>query len=214
MSENKSIMWNRGERKGLLLVISSTSGGGKSTIYNALLAKGEPFAFSVSLTTRPPRAGEIDGVHYRFVNEGAFDEMVRNGALAEWAVVHGKKYGTPKKFVEEALEKGKIMIFEIDVQGAAQLKAAYPDDSVLVFIAAPSAEETERRLRRRGTNTEEDIQLRLKNAREEISRFCEYDFLVINEVLEEAIEDVFSIARAERLAVKRFKGEIWRKALK
>ncbi len=203
-------MWNRGERKGLLLVISSTSGGGKSTIYNALLAKGDPFAFSVSLTTRPPRAGEIDGVHYRFIDENVFDEMVRNGALAEWAVVHGNKYGTQKKFVEDALENGKIMIFEIDVQGAAQLKAAYPKDSVLVFIAAPSAGETERRLRGRGTNSEEDIQLRLKNAAEEISRFNNYDYLVINDVLEEAIEDVFAIARSERLAVKRFKGEIWR----
>jgi guanylate kinase len=203
-------MWNRGERKGLLLVISSTSGGGKSTIYNALLAKGDPFAFSVSLTTRPPRAGEIDGVHYRFIDESVFDEMVRNGALAEWAVVHGNKYGTQKKFVEDALENGKIMIFEIDVQGAAQLKAAYPKDSVLVFIAAPSAGETERRLRGRGTNSEEDIQLRLKNAAEEISRFSNYDYLVINDVLEEAIEDVFAIARSERLAVKRFKGEIWR----
>lgn len=202
-------MLNRGDRKGFLLILSSTSGGGKSTIYEALLAKGHPFAFSVSLTTRPIRKGEIDGVHYRFVDEETFDSMISAGELAEWAVVHENKYGTPKEFVDTALEEGKIMIFEIDVQGAEQLKAAYPDDSVLVFIAAPSAEETERRIRLRGANTEEDIQIRLKNAYAEIARCWDYDYIIINDVLETAIEDVFSIARAERLASKRFQNEIW-----
>lgn len=202
-------MSSKRNKKGMLLVLSSTSGGGKSTIYRALLERDDNFEFSVSLTTRPPRGGEVGGVDYNFVSEETFDEMIAQGKLAEWAVVHGNKYGTLKKYVNEALEKGVVMIFEIDVQGAAQLKAAYPEDSVLVFIAAPSAEETERRLRARETNTEEDIELRLKNAREEIEHFEEYDYLVINDLLEEAIEDVYSIARAEQLAVKRFRGKIW-----
>lgn len=202
-------MLNEKNRKGLLLVLSSTSGGGKSTIYRALLEKGDPFAFSVSATTRPPREGEVDGVHYRFITEGEFNEMIEKDALAEWAAVHGNKYGTPRRYVDEALDEGKIMIFEIDVQGAAQLKEAYPDDVVLVFISSPSAKETERRIRSRGANTEDDIRLRLKNAREEISHVNEYDYLVINDILEEAIEDVYSIARAECLAIKRFKGDIW-----
>ncbi len=202
-------MLNERDRKGFLLVLSSPSGGGKSTIYNALLEMGEPFGFSVSSTTRPPRPGEIDGVHYHFISDEAFKRKIAEGEFAEWADVHEHKYGTLKKFVEKALAENKIMIFEIDVQGAVQLREAYPEDTVLVFIAAPSAGESERRLRSRGTDSEEDIRIRLRNSREEINRYMEYDYFVINDRLEDAIGDVISIVRAELLASDRFIGEIW-----
>jgi len=202
MSSNK-------QNRGILLILSSTSGGGKSTIYKALLEKGDPFAFSVSATTRPIRSGEIDGVHYSFISDAEFDRMVEAGEFAEWALVHNKRYGSPRKYIDKALDENKVMIFEIDVQGAAQLKKAFPKDAVLVFIVAPSAAETEKRLRGRKSNTEEDINLRLENAREEIKHYCEYDYLVYNEVIEEAIEDILAIVRAESLAIKRFAGKIW-----
>ncbi|RKZ29321.1 guanylate kinase, partial [bacterium] len=134
---------------------------------------------------------------------------VENNRFAEWAHVHGYRYGTPKEYVEKALTEGMVMIFEIDVQGAAQLKAAYPDDAVLVFVVPPSAAETERRLRARKTNTEEDIQIRLKNAREEIRHWEDFDYLVYNDRLEDAIQDVLYIARAEQLETKRFSCDIW-----
>lgn len=202
-------MLNEPRRKGFLLVISSPSGGGKSTIYKAILERGEPFAFSVSATTRPPRADEIDGVHYNFIDDAEFDRMISDGEFAEWANVHGHRYGSPKKYVEEALAKNKIMIFEIDVQGAMQLKKSYPDDAVLVFIAPPSRKETEKRLRERKTDSPEDIALRLNNAVKEIEFYRDYNYLVFNDRLEDAIEDVLSITNAERLRTKRFEGELW-----
>ncbi|HHS51028.1 MAG TPA: guanylate kinase [candidate division Zixibacteria bacterium] len=202
-------MSNKLCRKGYLLVISSPSGGGKTTIYNALLAKGEPFNFSVSLTTRPPRPTEIDGVHYRFVSDEEFTHLVDKNEFAEWAFVHGHRYGTLRDSIEKAFIDGVIMILEIDVQGALQIKENYPQDSVLVFIAPPSIEETERRLRARETNTPEDIVLRIKNAIDEIANAHQFDYLVINDDLQMAISDVSCIARAEYLKKCRFLGEIW-----
>jgi len=202
-------MSNRRERRGFLLVLSSPSGGGKTTIYEALLKKGEPFEFSVSATTRPPRESEIDGVHYRFVSDSQFDRMITEAKFAEWAVVHNHRYGTPKSYVDQGLAQGKVMIFEIDVQGAAQLKTSYPDDTVLVFIAPPSLTETERRLSKRETNSDEDIALRLKNAKKEIRQFIYYDYLVINDDLDEAIEDIMNVVRAESLKSARFMGKVW-----
>ncbi len=202
-------MLNEKSRKGFLFVISSPSGGGKSTIYSALLALGNPFEFSISATTRPPRKGEIDGVHYHFITEERFTEMVEHGDFAEWANVHGHRYGTPREFVDRAFAEGKIMILEIDVQGAFQLKKNYPDDAVLVFVAPPSRIETERRLRTRAVNTEDDIALRLDNAAEEIKHAKAFDYIVFNYKIEDAITDVVAIATAEFASAKRFIGEIW-----
>lgn len=203
-------MLNESNRKGLLLVISSPSGGGKSSIYSALLKLGHPFEFSVSATTRPPRSGEIDGYHYRFVSEDEFSEMIKRGELAEWAEVHGHRYGTPRSFIERAFEQGKIMILEIDVHGALAIKETYPRDTVLVFVAPPSKEETERRLRARAANSEDDIALRLSNAAEEIAHAREFDYIVFNRDLQTAITDVLSIASAEFISSSRFLGEIWK----
>ncbi len=202
-------MLNENNREGLLLVISSPSGGGKSTIYKALLEMGEPFGFSISATTRPPRTDEIDGVHYRFVSEDEFSEMVEREQFAEWANVHGCRYGSPKRFVDEALHEGKIMILEIDVQGASQLKKAYPENTVTVFVAPPSLDETETRLRKRGSNSEGEIRLRLSNASIEIRHSHDFDYIVLNSKIADAVADLLSIARSEHLATKRFIGDIW-----
>jgi len=197
-------MLNETNRKGFMLVISSPSGGGKTTICQALLDMGAPFEFSVSATTRPPRPDEIDGVSYHFISDDEFSKMIEHDEFAEWAAVHGHRYGTPKRFVERALETGKIMIFEIDVQGAMKLKTAYPDDTASIFIMPPSLDEIKKRLGKRGTNSEADIRLRLKNARAEIARAKEFDYIVINNRIENAIEDTLAIAKTEMLAAHRF----------
>ncbi|MCK5833489.1 guanylate kinase [bacterium] len=202
-------MLNDKERRGFLFVISSPSGGGKTTIYKALLAIGNPFAFSISVTTRKPRKGEIDGIHYHFIDDQQFTSMIENDELAEWAEVHGYHYGTPRVFVEEAFMEGKIMILEIDVQGAMQLKEHYGRDAVLVFIAPPSIKETERRLRARASNEENDIAVRLNNAKDEIKKINEFDYLVFNNELDDAISDVTAIAQAEHLSYHRFSSKLW-----
>jgi len=202
-------MLNEPNRKGFLLVISSPSGGGKTTIYKALLEMGEPFAFSVSATTRPPRSDEVEGIHYYFISDERFDEMIVENKFAEWAVVHSHRYGTPRESVENALRENKVMIFDIDVQGAAQLKAKYPKDTVLIFVAPPSATATESRLKARKTDSQKDIELRMKDARQEIEQYSNFDYLVYNDKLEDAIADVLAIVNAEKLAVKRFCGKVW-----
>ena len=194
---------------GILLVISSPSGGGKTSIYRALLESGPPYEFSVSVTTRPPRGGEEDGVHYRFIGDEEFERLVEEDSLAEWAEVHGHRYGTRKEYVERALDSGRVMIFEIDVQGARQLREAYPEHVVSVFIVPPSPQELERRLRERGTDDDDEIELRLKNARDEIKSYNEFDYLVYNDILKDAVADVKSIVRAELQKTKRRTGDIW-----
>jgi len=202
-------MLNEKNREGFLLILSSPSGGGKTTIYSHLLKQGDPFTFSVSVTTRPPRENEIDGVHYFFVDDREFDSLIENDELVEWAEVHGNRYGSLRKYVDEVLNNNRIVIFEIDTQGAMQLKKSYPDRSVLVFIAPPSMAECEHRLRARNTNTEKDIALRLHNSVEEVKKFEDYDFIVINDHIEHAVDDVLSIARAQWLVCERFIGTLW-----
>jgi guanylate kinase len=193
-------------RRGLCLVVAAPSGTGKSTITRALLAAEPELDLSVSVTTRPPRPGERDGVHYHFRDRAAFDAMVEAGALLEWAEVFGRCYGTPRAPVETALATGKDVVFDIDIQGYRQLRAALPGDVVGVFVLPPSFETLETRLRGRGGDSPEQVARRLAAARTEIAHWREFDHLVVNAELESAVADVRSILRAARLAAARQTG--------
>jgi guanylate kinase len=186
---------------GLLVVISSPSGAGKTTLCQRLLKDCEgTLSFSVSYTTRRMRAGEREGVDYHFVDEATFERMIERGEFAEWAEVHGKRYGTSVKAVDEALSGGKDVLFDIDYQGGRQLRANFEADALLVFILPPSLDELERRLRRRATDDEEVILRRLQKAHEEIEHYGLYDYLIVNDDLERAYDELRSIYRAAHLA--------------
>ena len=189
-------------RRGILLVISSPSGAGKTTLARGL-AEREHLEFSVSYTTRVPRAGERDGVDYKFVSDDEFEQMIHRGEFAEWAVVHGNRYGTAIHTVNRALEDGKDYLFDIDWQGGAQIRRQWPDESVLVFVLPPSRAELERRLRRRATDSPEAIARRLAMAKRELEHFAEYDYLVVNDNLETALKELSSIYVAARCARSR-----------
>jgi guanylate kinase len=188
-----------GTRRGILVVISSPSGAGKTTLAH-LLAEQQKLEFSVSYTTRAPRPGERDGVDYKFVTEDEFQRMIEHNEFAEWAVVHGSRYGTAVHTVTRALEDGKDYLFDIDWQGGAQIRRQWPEESVLVFILPPSMAELERRLRRRATDAPEAIERRLITATRELEHFAEYDFLVVNDNLETALKELSSIYVAARCA--------------
>jgi guanylate kinase len=188
-----------GARRGILLVISSPSGAGKTTLAQSL-AHSERLEFSVSYTTRAPRAGERDGIDYKFVTDDEFEKMIERGEFAEWALVHGSRYGTAVHTVNRALEDGKDYLFDIDWQGGAQIRRQWPDESVLVFILPPSMAELERRLRRRATDSPEAIERRLAMAKRELEHFAEYDYLVVNDNLETALQELSSIYVAARCA--------------
>jgi len=184
---------------GLLLVLSAPSGAGKTTLARRLAAVEPDARFSVSVTTRAPRGAERDGVDYHFLRRERFDELVAAGALAEWAEVHGNRYGTTKETVEEALAQGALALFDIDVQGGAQIRALWPTRSVTVFILPPSMAELERRLRARSTDAAPVIAQRLAAAREEIARGAAiYDYLLINDDLERALAELRTIVARER----------------
>jgi guanylate kinase len=186
-------------QSGLLLILSAPSGAGKTTLAHKLRESlGEGCVFSVSYTTRAPRGAERDGVDYHFVDRARFEQMVAAGELLEWAEVHGNLYGTHRSYAEEA-QRGRVAVFDIDVQGGNQIKARHPE-AVSVFILPPSMVELERRLRERATDAEEVIRKRLQAARKEIDGGCAaYDYLVVNDRLDEAFADLLSIVRAERL---------------
>jgi len=188
--------------RGVLLVISSPSGAGKTTLAH-MLAQQEKLEFSVSYTTRAPRPGEREGVDYKFVTEDEFTRMVERGEFAEWAIVHGNRYGTAVHTVSRALEDGKDYLFDIDYQGGAQIRRQWPDESVLVFILPPSMAELERRLRRRATDSPEAIDRRLAMATRELEHFGEYDYLVVNDNLETALKELSSIYVAARSTLRR-----------
>ncbi len=187
-------------RKGFLLVISGPSGVGKGTVTERLLEDNKDLMFSISTTTRKKRNYEEDGKNYFFVEKEKFERMVEENKFLEYAVVHENLYGTPKDFVLEGIEDGKIIVLEIDVQGALQVKANYPN-GVFVFLLPPSLEELEYRLTHRGTESEEQIAIRLANARDELSKFNEYQYAVINDKLDDAVSDIESIINAEKLRV-------------
>ncbi|WP_319414018.1 guanylate kinase [uncultured Cohaesibacter sp.] len=185
-------------RRGLMLVLSSPSGAGKSTICRNLLAKEGNLKLSVSATTRAKRGSEIDGVHYRFMSERQFVSMRDRGDLLEWAEVHGNYYGTPRDPVEEALSNGQDVLFDIDWQGTLQMKKAARKDIVTVFVLPPSMEELKNRLIRRAEDAPDVIERRLHNARVEISHWDEYDYVIVNDDLEKAFAAVSAILEAER----------------
>ena len=190
-------------RKGLLLVVSGPAGVGKGTINQTLISRNNDIRMSVSATTREPRRGEIDGVHYFFKSEEAFQKMIDEGAFLEYMrVFNTHYYGTPKSFVEQELSEGRSVILEIDVQGAMRVKAAYPD-AVLIFIVPPSMSELKSRLIHRGTESTEAIERRFQTAFEELEYVKEYDYVVVNDILDLAIARTEDIVSAERCRVIR-----------
>ncbi|WP_058485307.1 guanylate kinase [Defluviitalea phaphyphila] len=183
--------------KGITIVISGPSGSGKGTIIKQLV-KNERYALSISATTRSPRAGEEEGVHYFFKTKEEFEEMIKNEDLIEWAEFCGNYYGTPKSYVEEKKKEGKDVILEIEVQGALQIKKLYKD-AVLIFIIPPSLSELKNRLLGRGTEKEDIIEKRLKRAIEELELIKEYDYLIINDSINEAVENINTVIEAEHM---------------
>jgi guanylate kinase len=184
---------------GLLLVLSAPSGAGKTTLAHRFRAAHPDAVFSISATTRAPRGAERDGVDYHFVTPERFAELVAQGAFAEWADVHGKRYGTLRATVEEALRAGRIALFDIDVQGGEQLQRAFPRDAVTVLIVPPSLAELERRLRGRSTDADEAIRGRLDAARDEVTRgLATYEYVLVNDSLDAALARLEAIAGHER----------------
>jgi len=192
---------------GLPIIISAPSGTGKSTLCRKLIEDLPNACYSVSVTTRNPRRGEVEGKDYFFVSRNEFKRKIKIGQLAEWALVHGHYYGTPKDFLERNLLKGKEVILDIDVRGAMKLKRRYPE-AVFIFLAPPSFSELKRRLKGRGKNNEATIKKRLTNARWEIGRIKSYDYLVINDRLVNALRNLTCIVVAEKNRVKRLKKRI------
>ncbi|MFZ5943838.1 MAG: guanylate kinase [Bacillota bacterium] len=192
-----------GNKEGILIVLSGPSGAGKGTICKSLL-KETNIKYSISATTRKPRPGETDGKEYFFITKKDFENKIKEDAFLEWAKVYDNYYGTPKKFVEEILHKGQDCILEIDPQGAHKVRAAKPD-GVLVFIAPPSMQELEHRITTRGTENSNEIQKRLSCAREEMLCMYNYDYVVINDEVETAVEKIKAIVLAEKCKVQRNK---------
>jgi len=186
------------KRRGILLVLSSPSGAGKTTITRALVAKDRQLKMSVSATTRPRRPREVDGKHYHFVSRAAFDDLVARGELLEHAVVFGNCYGTPREPVMRALEAGTDIISDVDWQGTQQLAANVRDDLVSVFILPPSMAALKRRLQTRAQDSREVVRARMAKSADEMSHWPEYDYVVVNRDLEESVREVRAILDAER----------------
>lgn len=193
-------------RRGVCLVISAPSGAGKSTIANALRAADPALMHSVSVTTRQPRPGETEGVHYFFRTRDEFDAMAERGELLEWATVFGRGYGTPRAPVEACLESGRDMVFDIDWQGHRQLRAALPADVVGLFVLPPSLQALEARLRSRAADDPTEIGRRMAAARDEISHWDEFDHVMVNDRLDRAIGDARAVLQAARLVRTRQTG--------
>jgi guanylate kinase len=191
-------------RQGILFIISAPSGAGKTTLASRLFQKTPDLHPSISYTTRAPRKGEVNGRDYHFVNEEQFVQMRNAGAFAEWASVHEFCYGTPRAPVDDAIKQGRDLLLDIDVQGATQLKATYPE-AVSLFVLPPSWHELERRLRGRGTDTEAVITRRLHRAREEAREFSAYDYWIVNDNLERAVSLLHAILTAERARIARLR---------
>jgi len=186
-------------RRGLMLVISSPSGAGKSTIARTLLETDKQIGLSVSVTTRQRRPSEVEGVHYHFKTVREFERLRDSDSLLEWAEVHGNFYGTPREPVEQAMSEGRDMLFDIDWQGAQQLQQKMQADVVSIFVLPPTMTELQSRLHRRAEDSEDVIQMRLANSRAEIAHWREYDYVIVNDDLNAALDAVQSIVKAERL---------------
>lgn len=188
--------------KGFLIVLSGPSGAGKNSLLAKVLPKVPDLKYSVSVTTRPPRQGETDGVNYFFVGETEFRWMIERDELLEWAEFAGHRYGTPRRFVHEAVERGETVITDIDIQGARQIKARMPH-GVFVFLLPPSKSELERRLVGRGTDSERAIARRMAIAAQEMKAVVDYDYWIMNDDLDKACETLIAIITAERCKVLR-----------
>ena len=188
--------------RGSLIILSGPSGAGKGTIHNELLKTEENLTYSVSMTTRSPRPGEEEGVDYYFVTEEQFKKEIKKGSFLEYALVHGNYYGTLKKNVNDSLDKGFDVILEIDIQGALKIKENNPD-AIFIFIMPPSMRELKNRLVKRGTETKDKLIERFKNAYKEVNEMNKYNYVVINDEVDKAVEKVHSIMLAERCRVDR-----------
>ena len=195
-------------RRGLLFILSSPSGAGKTTLSRMLLEKDPDIKLSISATTRPPRPGEEDGVHYHFVSDEVFDRMVEEDDFYEWAHVFGHRYGTPKGHIRDGLKQGQDYLFDIDWQGTQQLKQKDDQDVVTVFVLPPSLPELRRRLEARAQDSSDVIDARMERARAEISHWAEYDFVVINDDVDECFDRVCEVLDAERMRRTRQTGLI------
>jgi guanylate kinase len=193
-------------RRGLMLVLSSPSGAGKTTLSRRLLEADPGVALSISVTTRKQRPGEIDGRDYHFIDAALFEAMVEKGELLEWAQVFGHRYGTPRAPVEAALVRGRDVLFDIDWQGTQQLREKAARDLVSIFVLPPSIPDLERRLRSRAQDSDEVIHARMAKAADEMSHWAEYDYVVINTHIDHAFAEVQSILAAERLKRERQTG--------
>lgn len=189
------------DKEGLLIIISGPSGSGKGTIVKELM-ENEQYYVSISLTTRTPRIGERDGIHYFFCSQEEFFKLRDEGKLLEWAEFCGNFYGTPKTNVEQKLKEGKNVILEIEVQGAIKVKQMYPD-SIFIFVVPPSINELRKRLINRGTEKHSVIEQRIDRAKEEIKLMDRYDYIVINDILLMAVSNINTIVKAEQLKSKR-----------
>jgi len=195
-------------KKGFLIIISSPSGCGKTTIREELLKLDKNLLYSISCTTRPPRKGEKNGKDYFFLSEEEFHKKIKNNEFLEWAEVHGYLYGTPKEFIEKNLKEGKIIVMDIDVQGAEKIKKK-KIPAVFVFLLPPSWEELKKRLTKRGTEDKKEMEMRLIRAKEEMKYYPLYDYLVVNRTIPETVEEVYAIIKAEKR--KRERMEEWLK---
>ena len=198
-------------RRGMILILSSPSGAGKTTLTRMLMQdKDLDLTLSVSVTTRPRRSSEVDGIHYRFVDRREFERMKAEGDLLEWAEVHGDGYGTPRALVEKVLAEGRDMLFDIDWQGAEQVRERLGDDVVSIFVLPPSMTELRARLERRAEDSAATIENRLEAARHEIERWRSYHYVIVNDDLQRAYGDVLAIVAAERLKVRRVAADVER----
>jgi len=198
-------------RRGMILILSSPSGAGKTTLTRMLMQDSAlDLTLSVSVTTRPRRSSEVDGIHYRFIDRREFDRMKADGDLLEWAEVHGNAYGTPREPVETVLAQGRDMLFDIDWQGARQMRDRLGDDVVSIFVLPPSLSELRARLERRAEDSAASIGTRLETARQEIGRWRNYEYVIVNDDLQRAYQDVKAIVGAERMRARRIEAGIER----
>ena len=193
-------------KRGVLFVMSAPSGAGKGTLAERLMERDPNVRFGVSHTSRPPREGEQEGVHYHFVSSDEFKGMEDSREFVEWAEVHGNRYGTSRQMLESLLSEGVDVLLDIDVQGARQIRKVFPE-AVFLFVMPPSMQELASRLRKRGTEDEDALKKRLHNARGELESYLEYDYVILNDSLEQAVEELVTVVRAARLTAGRMDPE-------